>query len=264
MSIANADKNLLYIPENLRKTLPEYKYNFDISVIENPLSVYSIVSKHITPNSKVLDVGCSTGYLGSYLADVKNCTVYGIDIDRKSLLKAEETGKYIALECVNLDNKEDLEILQKKFPEDFDYILILDVLEHLKDPSIAFLSLLQHLKENGKLIVSIPNINHIDVVFNLINGRFNYSTLGILDNTHLRFFTKSSFEEWINSLSEDLNFSLKMEIIGRTTSETINVPENQKRNLLKQMNLLKKLYKLSNREEEMFTVQYIFSIEKVN
>lgn len=73
----------------------------------------------------------------------------------------------------------------------FDYIVCADVLEHLIDPWKVLTELVTYLKPSGRLVVSIPNVRHWSVWFPLIlRGRWEYRDVGIMDKTHLRFFTR--------------------------------------------------------------------------
>ena len=81
------------------------------------------------------------------------------------------------------------------YPEDFfDYVITADVLEHLVDPWRVVANIRPHLKDGGKVIASIPNIMHVSVMRDLLNGRFRYQEAGILDRTHLRFFTLNEID----------------------------------------------------------------------
>jgi SAM-dependent methyltransferase len=76
----------------------------------------------------------------------------------------------------------------------YDYVLFGDVLEHLKDPLSSLIQAKKLLLPGGKIFVSIPNIAHISIRLELLLGDFEYEETGILDNTHLKYFTKRSFE----------------------------------------------------------------------
>ncbi len=75
----------------------------------------------------------------------------------------------------------------------FDAIVYGDILEHLSDPARVLSSLDQYLKEDGIVIISVPNVAHFWTRLQLLLGRFEYADRGILDRTHLRFFTRKSF-----------------------------------------------------------------------
>ncbi len=261
--IGNLEKNFLYLPKSMRKYIPDIKYYADENLLKNPNTVYGISLPYIKDNSRVLDVGCSIGYVGKFLKKKKNCSVYGIDISRRNIEHIKKEGFYDKAICIDLDNDEDRSKLKTEDLKKFDYILCLDVIEHLKNINDVLFFLFDLLNEDGSLIISVPNVNHIDIVYNLIFGRFNYSLVGILDNTHLRFFTEKSFIEWIENISIDLPFSIKIKLIGKTYSNFFFEGNTNYADKLKAIKLLNKLYKIAGTEKDMFTVQNIFMLKKV-
>ncbi len=91
-----------------------------------------------------------------------------------------------------LDVAEKVDITSDKLriPKDFDVIVLADVLEHLVDPLLVLIRLRDHLKTGGEIIVSLPNVSCYNMRLGLLLGQFNYRDYGVLDSTHLRFFTK--------------------------------------------------------------------------
>jgi len=77
-------------------------------------------------------------------------------------------------------------------PSSFDAILLIDVLEHLGDPTGALRRLFPLLREGGRIVVAIPNVAHWSVRLRLLVGRFDYEDSGILDRTHVRFYTRET------------------------------------------------------------------------
>lgn len=150
-----------------------------------PYEAHSVVYSLVSTGSNVLDVGCATGYFARELRK-KNCATWGVEIDKKA---AREARKYCEQVYVcNLNEEKELPFPQKFF----DYILFIDVLEHLVEPGKALMLVKKYVKDSGSLIVSIPNVAHISVRLNLLLGRFEYREIGIMDRSHLRFFTKKS------------------------------------------------------------------------
>lgn len=133
---------------------------------------------------RVLEVGCAAGALGRRLKRRGPCEVVGIEVHRPA---AEVARQHLdrVLE-IDLDTADAL-------PEDlgtFDCVVCADVLEHLRDPERALRMLRRHLAPTGALIASIPNVRHAAVLLPLlVAGRWQYQDEGILDRTHLRFFT---------------------------------------------------------------------------
>ncbi|ABX43174.1 glycosyltransferase [Lachnoclostridium phytofermentans] len=142
----------------------------------------NFINKPKTQSFAVLDVGCACG---NTLLQIKNTypnsILYGIELNKG----ASEIAKTVA--NVTADNIESLDV---HFDENyFDYILFGDVLEHLVDPWQVLLNIKRYLKPDGKILASIPNVMHISIVKKLIHGNWTYEDAGILDRTHMRFFT---------------------------------------------------------------------------
>lgn len=140
----------------------------------------------IGKNLKILDVGCGTGILGAYFKKNQMCKVVGIEINQKAYEVAKE----------NLDGvlKGNVETLDLSFEENyFDVIIMGDVLEHLVNPVSTLLKLQPCLKEKGKIFITVPNVRNWKVVSKLLlYDSWEYADWGILDFTHMRFFTKKS------------------------------------------------------------------------
>ncbi len=152
--------------------------------------------EHLLPDfsKNALDIGCGDGSTLNWLKSNNKCEkIYGVDISEDSCLKAQK----ILDEAININVEDDLDFFPGK---QFDLILILDTLEHLINPWDFLKKVKNKLSNNGSIIISIPNIRHYSIIKNLIiKGEWNYQKSGILDSTHLRFFTKKSliklFEE---------------------------------------------------------------------
>ena len=207
LSLGNAEKNkLIYRASDNRYYADDCYIQEDMVNCCTP-SLAGIVE----PGSSVLDVGCAQGVMGRLLKN-KYCKVYGIEINAEALKDARESKNYVDVFDFNIENPvRDSEEYQKynQITEEFDYIVLSNVLEHLVNPSNALIEVSRKLKNGGRILVSMPNVAHADIVLNLLNGIFNYNDMGLLDNSHLRFFTKSSFLQWIedfNDYSDDVNF----------------------------------------------------------
>lgn len=136
----------------------------------------------------VLEVGCGTGATLQWLKDSGRCAhTTGIEVFAEAAA--------IARQRVDTLHRGDAEkLVQQAFePESFDLVLCLDVLEHLVDPWALVMRIQGLLRPGGLLVASIPNVRHVRVVLPLLlAGRWRYEESGILDATHLRFFTRSS------------------------------------------------------------------------
>ena len=169
------------------------KYNFKSENYDN----YKLKEKFDSPHKKaidrikegsyVLDIGCHSTKLAKILNDTKNCKITAIDKSEK-LENSSFIEKYFSFD---LDNGlPDLDYNK------FDYILLLDVIEHLKNPEEFMTKLKQKTEKNPnlKIITSTGNVGFVIIRLMLLFGSFNYGHRGILDKTHTRLFTFSSFK----------------------------------------------------------------------
>lgn len=134
----------------------------------------------------ILDVGCATGVNGQFLKD-KNIAkeVIGIEMDP---MMAKEAQKKI--DRIIVGNIEHSTVISELEERKFDFILLGDVIEHLYNPWEVLNKLIAFLSENGKIIISVPNIQHIELFINVyLKGEWPYNDRGIFDKTHLRWFT---------------------------------------------------------------------------
>ena len=145
----------------------------------------------ISSGSRVLDIGCATGFMGEYLKKEKNCTVIGVELGHDEALQAKKV-----LDGVVIGNAED-PITFKKIKGKFNVIVASAVIEHLKDPWGALRLWRSLLAKNGVLIVTTSNITHWSTRISILKGEFNYKDYGILDSTHLRFFNTKTFPKLV-------------------------------------------------------------------
>lgn len=146
--------------------------------------------KYITgKNLIVLDVGCATGENGRFL--LKNrmaSTVVGIEFNDIMAKKAEDSVTYVFQG--DLNKSEFRKIIISNSPQ-YDYIIFGDILEHLLEPEEVLKDLIKQLKPSGKVIISLPNIAHIELFIQIyIKGIWPENQRGIFDRTHLRWFTR--------------------------------------------------------------------------
>lgn len=133
-----------------------------------------------------LDIGCGDGSFGALLKQKHDCIVWGIEPDTASAIKAEKVLDK-AVNAVLSDSLSELTGIK------FDVIFFNDVLEHLADPSEALILCKDLLNDGGHIIASIPNIRWYPVILSLLRYKdFKYLESGVMDKTHLRFFTKKS------------------------------------------------------------------------
>ena len=189
------------------------KYNFELDMESENSN--SVIIRNIKPNSRVLEIGCAYGRMTKYLNNELNCDVDIVEIDIESGTKAaaysyssflgEDIGDILSFNCYRCFSN-----------RIYDFVILADVLEHLSDPALALTRARSVLDDNGKILISVPNISHNSVIIDLMHGKFNYRDVGLLDNTHIKFFTESSLEKLI------LSCGLKIE----KTQNLINAVEN--------------------------------------
>jgi methionine biosynthesis protein MetW len=152
---------------------------------EDVREVPAIVARWLPSGASVLDVGCGAGAVTVLVSQGKDTRVLGVEPDPARAEAARAQGLDIVTGFA------DEAFMAKHGP--FDVILFTDVLEHLPAPGDMITLATKGLRPGGFIIASVPNVAHWTVRFRLLLGRFNYTEYGIMDATHLRWFTRKSF-----------------------------------------------------------------------
>lgn len=147
---------------------------------------HAIVLDLVGEDKEVLDVGCSTGYLAKVLGE-RRCRVTGVEIDPEAADVAR-----VHCEAVHVADLDRVDLASLPFEHPFDVVVFADVLEHLHDPVAALKASAALLRPGGYVVISIPNVAHGAVRLALAGGHFDYHDNGLLDRTHVRFFTRST------------------------------------------------------------------------
>ena len=157
---------------------------------ENTNSTYGLICRRVPMSSDVMDVGCAGGGLAMALESARRCRVLACDIDPEAVATARAKG----LEAIvaDLSVQTAAEVAKGR---QFDVVVLADVLEHLAEPGRLLRGVAHVLRPGGKVLISFPNVSHADVVLMLAQDEWRYQPAGILDATHLRFFTVGSFRE---------------------------------------------------------------------
>ncbi len=160
------------------------QYDFVIELDSD--NTHANVVRLVGEGHRVLELGPASGYMSAILRE-RGCTVVGVELDPEMAAQAEQFCERVIVG--DLDRLD----LEEELGEDrFDVIVAADVLEHLRDPLATLRALRSFLKPEGWFVVSLPNVAHASVRLALLDGRFDYRDLGLLDHTHLRFFTHES------------------------------------------------------------------------
>lgn len=168
--------------------LKQFKYNSHYWILE-------LVEDAQRP-LRILDVGSADGYLGAILKERGH---YVVGVERDPQLAEKARPIYDRFYQVDVDGFD--------FPErhEYDFIIFADILEHLSDPAAVLCRCFASLKEDGKIIISVPNVANFVVRLSLLFGRFEYRDRGILDRNHLRFFTLKT----LTNLLQECGFNIR-------------------------------------------------------
>lgn len=166
----------------------QLKYQSEID-LSNPNHAHTMLVDLVGSHKRVLEAGCATGYMSKVLVE-RSCSVVGIELDE---LAAEQAREYC--EQVIVGDLETMDFAAELGGGSFDVIVFGDVLEHLRDPLPVLRAITPFLDDAGYVVASIPNFAHAAIRLELLMGRFDYRSLGLLDETHLRFFSRASIEK---------------------------------------------------------------------
>jgi len=225
------------------------KYTNTIVDLTNPSLSLTKIYSLIEPNKKILDFGCSSGYLAKVLKEYKVCNIIGLEINKHDVNLAKRyCDKIINCDIENYDWEKDLE------DNKYNIAIFADVLEHLKKPQKILERAKPFLNENGYVLISVPNIAHLSIRLELFTGNFRYEQLGILDDTHLKYFTKESIIQTV----EEAGF-----FIDKIDFTVNNIPEEVIVSYFKNLGMnyspnLKKLFETP----ESQAYQYIIKAKK--
>jgi 2-polyprenyl-3-methyl-5-hydroxy-6-metoxy-1,4-benzoquinol methylase len=172
---------------------PDATHRYERAIDPDSPTTHGRVVQLVGRDRRVLELGPATGHMTATLRE-RGCTVVGIEFDATMAAEGERfTERMIVGDLDTLD-------LTRELGEDrFDVIVAADVLEHLRDPLTLLRRLREFLNPGGYFVISLPNIAHGSVRLALLEGRFHYQETGLLDRTHLRFFTRANIEEMLDA-----------------------------------------------------------------
>jgi SAM-dependent methyltransferase len=196
-------------------------------ILRDLLMIYSVASSHAAHNNYeaklyqnagnpslvnllekrcglILDVGCGAGDNSKLILTANNeAQIYGITLSSAEALLAQQSMKNCWIADIEHDIPKD--ILGMKF----DALVFSHVLEHVRNPSEVLARYVTLLKEDGQVLIAVPNILSWRYRTQFMLGRFEYESVGTLDETHLRFFTYDSVDRLLLHLTSDLKIVSK-------------------------------------------------------
>jgi 2-polyprenyl-3-methyl-5-hydroxy-6-metoxy-1,4-benzoquinol methylase len=172
---------------SLSQSTPQERYHYKPFFGSSHTWAINIV-RRLSPQSKLLDVGIGDGMLARTLKSDGFSNLWGIDIDPRAREACADVYQGTAASFSELKG------------QTFDVALLLDVLEHLQDPFTFFAEAASLIRPGGKILVSVPNVAHWSLRLSLLFGRWEYTERGLLDKTHLHFFTRAHFHELLTAV----------------------------------------------------------------
>ena len=183
--------------------MSNYKNTYDLSKLDHS---WIRALELIKPKGSVLEVGCGNGNFAEVMTQEKACVVDAIEPDAGDARLAEKKVKTLIVDTV--ENS-----IDKLKQRSYDQIVFLDVIEHLNDPVDCLKKIRTLLKPDGEVVFSLPNMAHTSVRLMLMTGNFTYGKTGLLDATHLHFYTKKEILRIFREAGYVISF------LGRTEIE---------------------------------------------
>lgn len=167
---------------------------YDIKVDTSAGTSHTLILNRIKRNSKVLEFGPASGYMTQYMRDELGCEVTCVEIDEHAAALAKKYAERMIVADID-----QMEWYSKLKGESFDHIVFADVLEHLRKPADILKTASSLLNETGTIILSVPNVTHNAIIMEMLQDRFDYRSEGLLDETHIHFFTRKHVLEVLRS-----------------------------------------------------------------
>jgi methionine biosynthesis protein MetW len=150
----------------------------------DPLQAHSLVLQLTNGFKRVLEVGAATGYLSEAISK-QGSMVVSVEIDPRAAAIAAQRGLDVRVGSLSTTLRDD---------EMFDCVVMADVIEHVQDPDRLIADIKRHIAPGAAIVVSVPNIAHWSIRSRLLFGRFDYTPTGLMDETHVKFYTVRSLE----------------------------------------------------------------------
>ncbi len=168
------------------------------NIINDPANPLNRISEIIPDNAKVLDIGAGNGLLALVLREKhKGIIIDGIEPNCYAAQLARGNYRHFYQGFVE-------DFLDVIIQEDYDFIVLADVIEHINDPLALMLCLSSGLTDKTRVVISVPNISFGAIRIALMNGEFNYVNSGILEKTHVRFFTLKNIKLLVSNINMNI------------------------------------------------------------
>lgn len=187
-----------------------------VALNERPQGGHTKLLALVGSGTRVLDVGCSSGYLARPLVE-RGCTVIGIEQDMDAANAARDVCEDVLVG--------DVESLDLPFASgSFDVVLCGDLIEHLREPERFLTRMRPFLRADGRIVLTTPNVANWTIRLGLLAGRWRYTERGILDRTHLRLFTRKTLVETLGRTGYrviELDFTVPVPVLGTPAVERL-------------------------------------------
>jgi methionine biosynthesis protein MetW len=171
-----------------------HQEDFDYQAL-SPNNIDRLQLDMIPAQSHVLEIGCATGYMTEYLAKEKGCEVFGVESVQGQAEAARKRGLEVITGIIDAPDSQDMITRHTKEHGLFQVIFMSQVIEHIADPAATLHTLKKWLDPGGCLVISTCNIVHWKCRLQVLMGRWEYQDYGVMDRSHLRFFTIKSFRD---------------------------------------------------------------------
>ena len=187
-----------------------------VQLNERPLGGHARLLDLVGAGKRVLDIGCSSGYLARPLVE-RGCTVVGIESDPEAAEAARSVCEDVLVG--------DVEVMALPFENgSFDVVLCGDLIEHLREPEHFLARMRPYLRDRGRLVLSTPNVANWVMRLSLLAGSWRYTERGILDRTHLHLFTRKTLVETLSRAGYaivEFDFTVPVPLLGTPGVERI-------------------------------------------
>ncbi|HYU61252.1 MAG TPA: class I SAM-dependent methyltransferase [Solirubrobacterales bacterium] len=183
---------------------------------DRPLGGHRMLLDMVPAGGRVLDAGCSAGYLAERLVQ-RGSAVVGIELDPEAAERARSVCEEVLVG--------DVEAVELPFePGSFDAVVCGDLIEHLRDPGRFLARVRPLLRPGGRLALTTPNVANWTIRLGLLFGRFRYTQRGILDETHTHLFTRRTLVECVEGAGyrvDEVDFTVPVPGLGTPAIERV-------------------------------------------